>query len=62
MKRSSTDCWHPTTVNDGGGTDDIWRYSDWFGLGEQLRYSQKHIWHWRDWIVESLNKDRAMIK
>lgn len=36
---------------------DIWRYSDWWGLGQQLRNSQKHIWHWRDWIVESLNED-----
>jgi hypothetical protein len=36
---------------------DIWRYSDWSGLGDQLRNSQKHIWHWRDWIVESLNAD-----
>jgi hypothetical protein len=36
---------------------DIWRYSDWWGLGEQLRNSQHHIWHWRDWIVESLNAD-----
>ena len=36
---------------------DIWRYSDWFGLGDQLRYSQKHIWHWRDWIIENLNAD-----
>lgn len=36
---------------------DIWRYSDWWGLGEQLRNSQKHIWHWRDWIIESLNAD-----
>jgi Protein of unknown function (DUF1553)/Protein of unknown function (DUF1549)/Planctomycete cytochrome C len=36
---------------------DIWRYSDWWGLGDQLRNSQKHIWHWRDWIVESLNLD-----
>ncbi len=36
---------------------DIWRYSDWWGLGEELRNSQKHIWHWRDWIVESLNAD-----
>jgi hypothetical protein len=36
---------------------DIWRYSDWWGLGDQLRNSQKHIWHWRDWIVESLNND-----
>lgn len=34
---------------------DIWRYSDWWGLGDQLRNSQQHIWHWRDWIVESLN-------
>ena len=38
---------------------DIWRYSDWWGLGGQLRYSQKHIWHWRDWIVESLNTDKG---
>lgn len=36
---------------------DVWRYSDWWGLGDQLRNSQKHIWHWRDWIVESLNDD-----
>ncbi|MFN9968684.1 MAG: DUF1549 domain-containing protein, partial [Phycisphaerae bacterium] len=36
---------------------DIWRYSDWWGLGDQLRNSQKHIWHWRDWIIESLNAD-----
>ena len=36
---------------------DIWRYSDWWGFGEQLRRSQKHIWHWRDWIIESLNRD-----
>ncbi|MFM7099642.1 MAG: DUF1549 domain-containing protein, partial [Verrucomicrobiota bacterium] len=37
---------------------DIWRYSDWWGLGDQLRNSQMHIWHWRDWIIESLNADR----
>ena len=36
---------------------DVWRYSDWWGLGDQLRNSQKHMWHWRDWIVESLNED-----
>ncbi len=34
---------------------DIWRYSDWWGLGDQLRNSQKHMWHFRDWIVEALN-------
>ena len=38
---------------------DIWRYTDWYGLGKQLRNSQKHIWHWRDWIVESLNADKG---
>lgn len=37
---------------------DIWRYSDWWGLGDQLRNSQQHVWHWRDWIIESLNQDR----
>jgi mono/diheme cytochrome c family protein len=36
---------------------DIWRYSDWWGLGDQLRNSQQHIWHWRDWIVDSLNSN-----
>ena len=36
---------------------DIWRYSDWYGLGDQLRNSQMHIWHWRDWIIQSLNAD-----
>ena len=38
---------------------DIWRYSDWWGLGEDARNSMKHIWHWRDWIVESLNADQG---
>ncbi|MCA9011454.1 MAG: DUF1553 domain-containing protein, partial [Planctomycetaceae bacterium] len=38
---------------------DIWRYSDWWGLGAEVRNSQKHIWHWRDWIIESLNNDKA---
>lgn len=38
---------------------DIWRYCDWYGLGDQLRNSQKHIWHWRDWIVESINADKG---
>jgi len=36
---------------------DVWRYSDWWGLNKQLRNSQKNIWHWRDWIVESVNED-----
>nr|WP_161501161.1 PSD1 and planctomycete cytochrome C domain-containing protein [Rhodopirellula sp. SM50] len=38
---------------------DVWRYSDWYGLGQQIRYSQKHIWRWRDWIVRSLNDDKG---
>jgi hypothetical protein len=36
---------------------DIWRYSDWYGWKDELRNSQRHLWRWRDWIVESLNKD-----
>src|SRR3954449_6294937 len=36
---------------------DIWRYSDWWGLGDPLGNSQQHIWHWRDWIVDSLNSN-----
>ena len=38
---------------------DVWRYSDWYGLDSQLRNSQKHLWHWRDWIVNSLNADKG---
>lgn len=37
---------------------DIWRYSDWAGYKAAIRDSQRHIWHWRDWIVESLNADK----
>jgi Protein of unknown function (DUF1553)/Protein of unknown function (DUF1549)/Planctomycete cytochrome C len=36
---------------------DVWRYSDWWGLGDQLRNSQFHIWRWRDWVIEALNAD-----
>jgi hypothetical protein len=40
---------------------DVWRYSDWAGWtgGNQIRDSQPHIWRWRDWIVESVNKDKS---
>ncbi len=37
---------------------DVWRYSDWDGFKDELRGSQRHIWHWRDWIVESLNDNK----
>ena len=39
---------------------DIWRYSDWYGYRRsgQVRYSQRHIWRWRDWTVESLNANK----
>lgn len=36
---------------------DVWRYADWWGLGAEHRNSQKHMWHYRDWIVESLSAD-----
>src|SRR5262249_44216898 len=38
---------------------DVWRYSDWAGFGAEIRDSQPHIWHWRDWIIESLNADKG---
>ena len=39
---------------------DVWRYSDWYGSGaNEVRNSQRHIWQWRDWIVESLNADKG---
>ena len=37
---------------------DVWRYSDWYGYGAEVRFSQPHIWRWRDWIIESLNADK----
>ncbi len=38
---------------------DVWRYSDWYGLGEEVRYSHPHIWQWREWIVGALNTDKG---
>lgn len=38
---------------------DVWRYSDWDGFKNAVRGSQRHIWRWRDWIVESLNGDKG---
>lgn len=38
---------------------DVWRYSDWDGYKDAVRGSQRHIWRWRDWIVESLNDDKG---
>ncbi|MFN0164834.1 MAG: DUF1549 domain-containing protein, partial [Bryobacteraceae bacterium] len=40
---------------------DLWRYSDWYGLRSYglLQSSQRHMWHWRDWIIESLNDDKG---
>ncbi len=38
---------------------DVWRYSDWSGSGQEIRNSAKHIWRWRDWIIDSLNADKG---
>src|SRR5262245_10109157 len=38
---------------------DIWRYSDWAGYKQEVRESQRHIWRWRDWIIQSLNEDKG---
>lgn len=39
---------------------DVWRYSDWYGSrgGNEIRYGQRHLWRWRDWIVQSLCDDK----
>ena len=37
---------------------DVWRYSDWYGLGAEVRSSHRHIWRWRDWIIQSLNENK----
>lgn len=43
---------------------DVWRYSDWYGSRgiNEIRYSQRHIWRWRDWIVDSLNGDKSYFR
>ena len=38
---------------------DVWRYSDWYGFQSEVRFSQKNMWHYRDWVVESLNADKG---
>jgi hypothetical protein len=40
---------------------DVWRYSDWYGWrkGNDVRNSHRFMWRWRDWIVESLNRDKG---
>ena len=40
---------------------DVWRYSDWYGRrpSNEIRYSQRHIWRWRDWIISSMNQDKG---
>ena len=39
---------------------DVWRYSDWYGSRaiNEVRYSQRHIWRWRDWVIDSLNDNK----
>ncbi|HBJ34854.1 MAG TPA: hypothetical protein DDZ51_08845 [Planctomycetaceae bacterium] len=39
---------------------DVWRYSDWYGSRgiNEIRYGQRHLWRWRDWIVQSLVDDK----
>ena len=40
---------------------DIWRYSDWYGSRHinELRNSRRHIWRWRDWIIEAFESDKG---
>jgi mono/diheme cytochrome c family protein len=40
---------------------DIWRYSDPDGrkAKQDIWWSNVHVWRWRDWIVQSLNRDKG---
>ena len=40
---------------------DVWRYSDWYGRRKvnDVRNSAPQIWRWRDWIIDSLNRDKS---
>ncbi len=40
---------------------DVWRYSDWYGRRNvpDVWNSAPQIWRWRDWIIQSLNKDKG---
>jgi cytochrome c553 len=38
---------------------DIWRYSDAEGPAGRVDYSQRHMWQWRNWIIDSLNQDKG---
>ena len=38
---------------------DVWRYCDWHGSNNEIRYGRRHLWRWRDWIVRSLNADKG---
>lgn len=39
---------------------DIWRYTDEVIFEEDLViYAERHIWQWRDWIIESLNTNKS---
>jgi hypothetical protein len=40
---------------------DVWRYSDPDGrkAKNDIWWSNAYIWHWRDWIIQSLNADKG---
>jgi hypothetical protein len=40
---------------------DVWRYSDWYGRRAvpDVMNSYPHVWRWRDWIIDSLNRDKG---
>jgi Protein of unknown function (DUF1553)/Protein of unknown function (DUF1549)/Planctomycete cytochrome C len=40
---------------------DVWRYSDWYGRRSvpDVMNSYPMIWRWRDWIVRSINENKA---
>ena len=57
----SIGCW-PTRSTASAGAGTGWTSGATATGGDsatEVRNSQKHIWHWRDWIVESLNADKG---
>jgi hypothetical protein len=38
---------------------DVWRYSDYVGTETEVFGGERHVWRWRDWILDSLNADKS---
>ncbi len=60
-RKSWTACW-PARATASAGAGIGWisgATATGMDSAARVRNSQPHIWHWRDWIVESLNQDKG---